>query len=333
MRVLITGGAGFIGSHLVDRLLTPASQPQEPLYEILVFDNLRHGSMAHLEPHLSAGRIRFIEGDIRDEAGLSAALAGVEIVFHLAAQANVIGSEADPDYAFTTNVVGVYNVLKAAEAAGVRRLLFSSSREVYGEPETLPVREDARLAPKNAYGASKVAGEMYVQVAQARGNMETVIFRLANVYGPRDSERVIPLWLRRARRGEELLLYGGEQLIDFVWVADVTEAFAQAALADRQTIAGERINIGTGIGTPLAEVAARVLTLTASRSEMRVIPARGAEVRRFVADPGKLQRLLNLEPEPPLAHLPEMAAALAGDQGEPFPTTNPTIMPIGKNSS
>lgn len=330
MRVLITGGAGFIGSHLVDRLLTPQHPQQEPPYEILVFDNLRHSRTTHLEPHLSAGRIRFIEGDIRDEAALGLAVAGVEMVFHLAAQANVIGSEADPDYAFTTNVGGVYNVLKAAEAAGVRRILFSSSREVYGEPEALPVREDARLAPKNAYGASKVAGEMYFQIAQVRRAIETVILRLANVYGPRDSERVIPLWLRWARRGEDLLLYGGDQLIDFVWVGDVVEAFARAASAAREEIDGETINVGAGIGTPLAELAQRILTLSASQSRLRVLPVRGAEVRRYVTDPDKLKRLLSLVPEPPLLRLPELFAALASDHSEQPRDTNPIGMPPGK---
>lgn len=303
MRVLITGGAGFLGSHLVDRLLSEGAPP-----ELLVFDNLRRGRRAHLEPHLSAGRVQLIAGDIRDEAALRAALGGVEIVFHLAAQANVIGSEADRDYAFSTNVVGVYNVLKAAEAAGVRRVVFSSSREVYGEPERLPVCEDAPLAPKNAYGASKVAGEMYFRIAQAREALETVVFRLANVYGPRDSERVIPLWMERARRGEDLLLYGGEQVIDFVWVQDVVEALAQAALAGRQVV-GQPINIGTGVGTPIATLARRILALSGSTSELRILPARGAEVRRFVADPGRLKALLGLQADPPLAHLPEMLAA------------------------
>ncbi len=306
MRVLITGGAGFIGSHLVDRLLTAPVGSQRPEYEVIVFDNLRRGSPAHLEPHLARGRARLIVGDVRDEAALGEAMQGVEIVFHLAAQANVIGSEADRDYAFTTNVVGVYNVLKVAEAAGVRRLLFSSSREVYGEPETLPVSEEAPLAPKNAYGASKVAGEMYLRVAQARSALETVVFRLANVYGPRDSERVIPLWLERARRSEELLLYGGDQVIDFVWVGDVVEAFALAAVAEAQRVVGQPINIGTGIGSSLDMLARRILDLSGSRGGMRIVPARGVEVRRFVANPARLKASLGLEPDPPLAHLGEM---------------------------
>ncbi len=308
MRVLITGGAGFIGSHLVDRLLAaPSSVAAAP--EIIIFDNLRRGRRAHLEPHLSVGRVRLIEGDIRDEAALSDALRGVGIVFHLAAQSNVIGSEADPDYAFTTNVVGTYTLLKAAESAEVRRIIFTSSREVYGDPATLPVREDAPLAPKNAYGASKVAGEMYFRIAQAREALETVIFRLANVYGPRDSERVIPLWIERARLGEELLLYGGDQLIDFVWVGDVVEALALAALADRELVVGQTINVGTSIGTPIAELAQRILTLSGSDSELRRLPARSIEVRRFSADPTRLQALLGLRPEPDLAHLPAMVAA------------------------
>jgi UDP-glucose 4-epimerase len=325
MRVLITGGAGFIGSHLVDRLLaSPRATPSA--YEIVVFDNLRRGNPAHLEPHLSAGRVRLIVGDIRDEAALRAACQGVEIIFHLAAQANVIGSEADRDYAFTTNVVGVYTLLKVAEAAGVRRILFSSSREVYGEPETLPVREDAPLAPKNAYGASKVAGEMYLRIAQARGALETVIFRLANVYGPRDSERVIPIWLERARRHEELLLYGGDQLIDFLWVGDVVEAFALAAQAERERVVGQTINIGTGVGTPLATLARRILTLSGSQGGMRVLPARSVEVRRFVADPARLKAILGLDPELPLVHLGEMLAAQSDVQEE-------AIIPPGSGRS
>jgi UDP-glucose 4-epimerase len=308
MRVLITGGAGFIGSHLVDRLLA-AQQPGEPVYEIVIFDNLRRGRRAHLEPHLSAGRISLIEGDIRDEAALGAAMQDVEVIFHLAAQANVIGSEADQDYAFTTNVVGTYTLLKMAERAGVRRVIFSSSREVYGDPETLPVREVAPLAPKNAYGASKVAGEMYFRIAQAHQILETVIFRLANVYGPRDSERVIPLWMERARQGEELLLYGGDQLIDFVWVGDVVEALALAASADHQHLVGQTVNIGTGVGTAILELAQRILALSGSQSKLRQLPVRSIEVRRYVADTRLLEDLLGLKPESNLAHLLTMIDA------------------------
>jgi UDP-glucose 4-epimerase len=309
MRILITGGAGFIGSHLVDRLLAAETQPSAPMDEIIVFDNLRRGRRAHLEPHLAAGRVRLVEGDIRDETALGAALQGVEIVFHLAAQANVIGSEADRDYAFTTNVVGTYTLLKMAESAGVRRVIFTSSREVYGDPETLPVREDAPLAPKNAYGASKVAGEMYFRIAQAREVLETVIFRLANVYGPRDSERVIPLWIERARQGEDLLLYGGDQLIDFVWVGDVVEALALTAQAECQRVVGQTINIGTGAATPIVELARRILALSGSQSALRQLPARSVEVRRYAADARQLESLLGLKPEPGLAHLPAMIAA------------------------
>src|SRR5581483_5631160 len=158
MAIVVTGGAGFIGRHLVERLcqdgMGVASEP------VVVLDNLRRGSREALAPLIAAGRVRFIEGDVRDPRTVRQTLAGAETIFHLAAQANVMGSESDPDYAFVTNVTGTYNVLEAAQEAGARRIVFASSREVYGQPPVLPVPEDAPFAPKNAYGATKAAGEM-----------------------------------------------------------------------------------------------------------------------------------------------------------------------------
>ena len=152
-RILITGGAGFIGSHLVDRLAL------DPSNHLIVLDNLRRGRLANLEP--MTDRVEFIQGDICDRSVVERAVQGVDLVYHLAAQSNVLGAVTDIDYSFRANVVGTFEVLKAAAEAGVRRLVFSSSREVYGDPQTLPVPESAPISPKNAYGASKAAGEMY----------------------------------------------------------------------------------------------------------------------------------------------------------------------------
>ena len=125
---------------------------------------------------------------------------GADVVFHLAAQSNVMGAVDDPDYSVTTNVIGTYNVLRAAAEAGVRRVVFTSSREVYGDPAVLPVDETRPLLAKNAYGASKVSGEAYCRTFAGTRGLEVEVVRLTNVYGPGDSGRVIPLWIKRCSR-------------------------------------------------------------------------------------------------------------------------------------
>jgi UDP-glucose 4-epimerase len=146
-RILITGGAGFIGSHLIDRLALDKSK------RLVLIDNLRRGRLINLEP--TGGRFEFIRGDICDRNLLERAMQGVDLVYHLAAQSNVLGAVMDLDYSFRANVIGTFEVLRAAANAGVRRLVFTSSREVYGEPTSLPVVETAPILPKNAYGRAK----------------------------------------------------------------------------------------------------------------------------------------------------------------------------------
>jgi len=293
MRVLVTGGAGFLGSHLVDALVAVGD-------EVVALDNLYRGSLANIDTHLSTRAAKFIEADIRDYPAVLEAAAGTEVVYHLAAQSNVIGAVTDIDYSFTTNVCGTYNVLKAAAATNVRRLVFSSSREVYGEPELIPVSEDAPLTAKNPYGASKVAGEAYCEVWGRTAGLECQILRFANVYGPRDRDRVIPIWIERARRAEPLELYGGEQIIDFVWVGKAVEAL----LAATRSGLTRPINVGSGIGVTLPQLAHRLLEETGSRSKLEILPARSGEVVRFVADVGQMHRVLGVMPDlDPLAHL------------------------------
>jgi len=293
MRVLVTGGAGFLGSHLVDALVAAGD-------EVVVVDNLYRGSPANIDPHLRKRAVRFVEADIRDYDAVLEAARGIEVVYHLAAQSNVIGAIKDTDYSFTTNVAGTYNVLKAAAATSVRRLVFSSSREVYGEPESIPVPENAPLIAKNSYGASKVAGEAYCRVWESTTGLECQVLRFANVYGPRDRDRVIPIWLERARRGDPLELYGGEQVIDFVWVGKAVEALLAAAAIE---LTGP-INVGSGTGVSLPQLAHRVLEETGAASRLEVVPARTGEVVRFVADVARMHRVLGITPDlDPLAHL------------------------------
>src|SRR5262245_41261589 len=193
-RIVVTGAAGVIVSHVIDRLIT------DRVGEVVGFDNFSRGRLDNLA-HLShEPRFELIEGDVRDSAAVRALLRGASVVYHLAAQSTVMGGVRDMAYTFETNVGGTFNVLRAAAEHGVARVVFASSREVYGEPIALPVDEESPLLPINSYGASKVAGEAYCRAFRREFGVQTVVLRLANVYGKRDIGRVIPLWLEQANR-------------------------------------------------------------------------------------------------------------------------------------
>jgi UDP-glucose 4-epimerase len=185
----------------------------------------------------------------------------------------------------------------------VKRLVFTSSREVYGDPDTVPVAESAPLQPKNAYGASKAAGEMYCRTMGQDG-METVTLRLANVYGPGDHGRVIPIFVRNALLGSPLTLYGGDQVVDFVWVGTVVDALLRVGFGE---FIGEPVNIASGKGTAVAALARRILGVTGSNAELQFGRTRTAEVARFVADISKASQFFAITAaEDPLCHLPEV---------------------------
>jgi len=297
LRILVTGGAGFIGSHLVQRLVLKGHR------SITVLDNLSRGSTANLAAVWDS--IRFVTADIRDRHALARLVRNTDLIFHLAAQSNVIGAVEDVDYSSSTNIVGTTAILQTARAAGVRRVVFTSSREVYGDPAGLPVPENAPLRPKNAYGMSKVAGEMCCRMS-AEHALETVILRLANVYGPRDRGRVIPLFLENALKGRPLTVYGGNQILDFVHVGHVVDALLKAGFG--QHIA-DPMNIGSGSGISIAELAERILQLTDSSSKVSRLPSRDLDVVGFVADTKRARTLMELEyPNDPLYRLPELIA-------------------------
>jgi UDP-glucose 4-epimerase len=293
-RVLVTGGAGFIGSHLVDALAARGD-------EIVVLDNMHRGRRAFIERHLD-GPCKLIEGDIRDPETVEMATAGTDVIYHLAAQSNVLGAIADAHYSFSTNVLGTYNVLEGAHRAGIHRVVFSSSREVYGDPEWLPVPEHAPLLPKNPYGASKVAGEAYCRAFTYSLGLDVAVIRLANVYGERDSDRVIPRWLGLAESGQKLTVYGGKQVLDFVPVGLAVEALIYAA---DHGLAGP-VNIGSGIGTPILDLAERIGVASGGRSGVDLLPANTCEVVRFVADVSRMRSLGITPPGDPLCDLERM---------------------------
>lgn len=294
--IAVTGAAGFIGQHLVRYLLHKTRE------DILCVDNLRRGAWGELGQHTKDARLRLVQGDIRDFQLLRRELKGVRAVFHLAGQSNVLGAVADIGYSFESNVMGTFNVLRAAQEVKAECVVFTSSREVYGEPRTLPVKECSPIEPKNAYGASKAAAEAYCRVFDSP-EMRVVTLRLSNVYGPGDRERVIPIFIERASRGTPLLLYGGEQVLDLVPVSIVVRALWNAA--EKQPI--QPVNVGSGIGTPLKDLANRILELAGSQSTWRVVPSRSMEVVRFVANVTRMRECLGIEPPAdPLVELPEL---------------------------
>lgn len=302
--MVVTGGAGFIGSHLVDAILSANEGT------VTVLDNLHRGRIENLGSWRGDPRLTVTIGDIRDPATVRKALAGATLVYHLAAQSTVMGAAKDPDYAFSSNVVGTYNVLKAAAQQGVRRVLFSSSREVYGEPVSLPVDESHPLFSINTYGASKVAGEALCRAFAREGGLDTTVLRLANVYGDRDFGRVIPHWIVQARAGGDLTVYGGDQILDFIWVGDVTTALMRAADA---TLALPPINVANGTGTKILDLARRVMHLAGSPGEVHVVPRRSIEVTRFVGSTDRMSQFLGVAPATdPLAHLAGMIREVAG---------------------
>jgi UDP-glucose 4-epimerase len=271
--------------------------------ELAVLDNLhRSCSRDSLPPY-----VLFFESDIRDPRTVELAVRGCDVVFHLAAQSNVMNAIADPGYAFSTNVIGTYNVLRATARAGAKRVVFTSSREVYGDPKRIPVRESAPLQAKNAYGASKIAGEAYCQLA-AREGLETAVLRLTNVYGPGDQDRVIPQFVAAAAAGDPITVFGNEKVLDFVWIDTVVHALTRVGFG--QYVRGP-VNVGSGKGTALVDLARRIVKLTKSASPVRIQNERDHEVSRFVADIARGKRELGIpQPKDPLWALPRLLRGL-----------------------
>jgi len=274
-RVLITGGAGFIGSHLTEFLCQHGAE------QVILVDNRTRARSRWLADHRHHPQVTYVEADILDAHVLASWLQGVDVVFHLAAIATVMNAVRDPERTFAVNTMGTVQVASAAQRARVRRFVFTSSREVYGDPLQLPVAETAALNPKNIYGASKVAAELFLQTIDPV-SLEVVVLRLANVYGPGDSERVVPIFLHNALQRMPLLLYGGDQLLDLIWIGDVVEALVKAGFSERPV--REPTNIGSGVGTSLRTLAQRIIELTGCEVPIQILPERGPEVNSFQAD-------------------------------------------------
>jgi UDP-glucose 4-epimerase len=291
-RVLVTGGAGFIGSHLVDELLKAG-------WEATILDNFSTGRLENLG-RLPRRGLRVLRGDLRNPSEVEAALEGVEVAFHLAAVTSVPYSFEHPDETYLVNVEGTRNLLEGCLRGLVKRLIYVSTCAVYGEPEYLPIDEDHPKRPASPYAESKLEAERLCMEYQESHGLRASVLRLFNVYGPRMREDryggVISSFIRRLCEGEPLTIYGdGEQTRDFIHVSDAVRAMMLAM--DREDISGEAFNIATGIPTSINRLAAIISELS-GESMPRVIhrEARAGDVRHSYGDIRRARMRLGFEP-------------------------------------
>jgi len=280
MKVLVTGGAGFIGSHLVEHFQGNA--------EVRVLDNLRSG----FQHNLAGFQCELLVGSILDRDLLRRAMREVDYVFHLAAMISVPESMQKPVECNELNTTGTLMVLEAAAQAGVKKLVFSSSAAIYGDNPAVPKLESMAPEPKSPYAITKLDGEYYCQMFTAEGRLPTTCLRYFNVFGPRQNPRsqyaaAVPIFIHQALRHELMTIYGdGEQTRDFIYVADIVAANAYFAM---QSPATGVFNVANGHGTSINDLAAMIGRLTGSRSEISHAPDRPGDVKHSLASIGKLR--------------------------------------------
>lgn len=290
-RVLVTGGAGFIGSHLTDALVARGDK-------VIVLDNLFSGRMENLEE--SASRIEFVKGDIRDYDLVREVMDGVEVVFHLAAIASVPLSVDDPLTTTLVNVVGTQNLLFAAKEAKARRFIFAASSAAYGDCHISPQREDLLPAPVSPYAASKVAGEYYCRSYSLAYGLETVSLRYFNCFGPRQNPSshyaaVIPRFITALLSGERPVIFGsGRQSRDFVYVGDVVQANLLAADYEG-VLMGDVFNVGSGSSLDILSLLDIIASEVGVKAEPEFGPRRPGDVDKTFASIEAIRKVLGYE--------------------------------------
>ncbi|MGC8785691.1 MAG: SDR family oxidoreductase [Armatimonadota bacterium] len=285
MKVLVTGGAGFIGSHITERLVQLG-------HEVLVLDDLSTGreeNLAHLRDSIT-----FVKGSITDRALLSRAMERVQVVFHQAALGSVPRSVEDPVTTHEVNITGTFNVLLAARDAGVRRVVYAASSSAYGDTPTLPKVETMLPNPLSPYAVSKLVGEYYCQVFTRVYGLETVSLRYFNVFGPRQNPHsqyaaVIPKFITAALKGEPLTVFGdGEQSRDFTYVDNVVQANLLAMESPHAV--GKVYNVACGGRYTLNELIRRLEAIFGRKLEVQYLPARAGDVKHSEASIAEAQR-------------------------------------------
>jgi UDP-N-acetylglucosamine/UDP-N-acetylgalactosamine 4-epimerase len=289
---LVTGGAGFIGSHLVEELLRRGQK-------VRVLDNFSTGKRENL--HGLMDQIELIEGDIRSYHIVREAVQGVDFVLHQGALPSVPRSINDPITTNEVNVGGTLNVLDASKDAGVKRVVYASSSSVYGPDPELPVREDMTPQPVSPYAVAKLTGEKYCHVFSRVYGLETVALRYFNIFGPRQDPNTqysafIPKFVVGIMNGQSLTIDGdGEQAKDFTYVSNVVEANLLALEAEG--VSGEVFNVGCGQSTSVNEVVGHIRQISNSQGEISYGPSRTGDVPRSLADISRAREKLGYKPQ------------------------------------
>jgi UDP-glucose 4-epimerase len=292
-RALVTGGCGFIGSHIVDELLNRG-------IETYVLDNLSTGKMSNINNHLDNKLFHFIQGDVSEISQIFRGREGFEVVFHEAAIASVTLSVLNPRLIFESNVNSTISLLNFCKDTGVKRIIFASSSAVYGDLEGKELSEDNYCKPSSPYGASKIAIEHFLHSYWKTYGLETISLRYFNVYGPRQSKNeysgVITIFVDRLMRNEPLIIYGdGTQIRDFVNIKDIVKANMLAMQSEKGV--GETINIGTGTQTSIVNLA-QVVRRIADKEKTPIIfsKERLGDIKKSLSTTSRSKELLNFVP-------------------------------------
>ena len=293
-KVLVTGGAGFIGSHIVDKLV-------EEKYEVGALDNLSTGNLANISDHVSANRVKFHNCDISDFESVSKVVKEYDAVIHEAALVSVSRSVENPLLTNVVNVNGTLNLLKASVDSGVQKFIYASSSSVYGDTETLPKKETMATAPVSPYGVSKLSAENYCRSFAKVYGLNTVCLRYFNVYGPRQKyghySGVIPIFIKKSLSNEAPVINGdGEQTRDFTYVSDVVQA---NLLALKNNVSpGSVYNAAAGGMISINDLARHIIDLTGKKSLEPVHgPPRAGDIRASYSDVSKISKELGFKPQ------------------------------------
>jgi nucleoside-diphosphate-sugar epimerase len=292
MKYIVTGGAGFIGSHIVEELA-------QRRHEVVVLDNLFSGKMANIAPSLKREHVTFVQGSITDLPLLKKTFQGVDGIFHQAAITSVPGSIKNPVATNEANVTGTLNVLIAAQHCGVKKVVFASSSSVYGDTPAGPQQEEMPPNPKSPYAVSKLTGEYYMRVFAELHDIQTVSLRYFNVFGPRQDPTseyaaVIPKFITRILKNESPTIFGdGEQTRDFIYVKDVVAANIRAMNSNERGI----FNIAGGKSVSINELASLILAIIGENIKPVYENPRSGEIRHSYADIHLAEKAFLFKPE------------------------------------